>query len=60
MSDLTVHAGGEVQDDVAMVAVRRRAAPSTEGADEDGLRAATVTTAGKPEGMGPAPAATID
>jgi serine phosphatase RsbU (regulator of sigma subunit) len=25
MSDLTVHAGGEVQDDVAMVAVRRRA-----------------------------------
>ncbi|MFG2426134.1 PP2C family protein-serine/threonine phosphatase [Streptomyces sp. NPDC048448] len=35
MSDLTVHAGGEVQDDVAVVAVRRRAAPSTGGADED-------------------------
>ncbi|WP_406373658.1 serine/threonine-protein phosphatase [Streptomyces sp. NBC_01550] len=35
MSDLTVHAGGEVQDDVAMVAVRRRAAPSTAGAAED-------------------------
>ncbi|MGY5036458.1 PP2C family protein-serine/threonine phosphatase [Streptomyces sp. 900116325] len=34
MSDLTVHAGGEVQDDVAMVAVRRRAAAPTD-ADED-------------------------
>ncbi|MFD8424573.1 PP2C family protein-serine/threonine phosphatase [Streptomyces sp. NPDC059466] len=44
MRDLTVHAGGEVQDDVAMVAVRRRAAPSTEGADEDGHHACPVAT----------------
>ncbi|WP_051371612.1 PP2C family protein-serine/threonine phosphatase [Streptomyces sp. 142MFCol3.1] len=35
MSDLTVHAGGEVQDDVAIVAVRRRAAPSMGSAAED-------------------------
>jgi serine phosphatase RsbU (regulator of sigma subunit) len=44
MSDLTVHAGGEVQDDVAMVAVRRRAAPPTEGADEDGHHPSPFTT----------------
>ncbi|WP_055589378.1 PP2C family protein-serine/threonine phosphatase [Peterkaempfera griseoplana] len=43
MSDLTVHADGEVRDDVAMVAVRRRAAPPTEGSDEDA--AATGCTA---------------
>ncbi|MFE5139008.1 PP2C family protein-serine/threonine phosphatase [Streptomyces fagopyri] len=36
MSDLTVHAGGEVQDDVAMVAVRRRPATAVAGAGEDG------------------------
>ncbi|WP_377266842.1 PP2C family protein-serine/threonine phosphatase [Peterkaempfera sp. SMS 1(5)a] len=42
MSDLTVHACGEVRDDVAMVAVRRRAVPSTEGADENAHPAGPV------------------
>lgn len=35
MSDLTVHAGGEVQDDVAVVVVRRRAATAVERADQE-------------------------
>ncbi|MFI5816821.1 PP2C family protein-serine/threonine phosphatase [Streptomyces sp. NPDC051643] len=42
MSDLTVHAGGEVQDDVAMVAVRRRAETATESAGEGGRPASPV------------------
>ncbi|WP_393087222.1 PP2C family protein-serine/threonine phosphatase [Streptomyces sp. LN704] len=44
MSDLTVHAGGEVQDDVAMVAVRRRAATATGSAGEGGRRGSPVVT----------------